>query len=1063
MVRSHGDGVDDGSGVNRTETKGLETRTGPTNSTKSAENANAAGKDEKKRSKVAELWGKMGLDVGTVLMMMKAAIPPTIALAMYQADSVAETYTTLGYLVAIISILGFCIMPRAKFIQTMALNVISCCIGAAVGLLMVWSGVQARLHTPGNPHPYNSSQSAVCGIWLFFQIWLVNSLKAKFPQFAFPTIIYAIFVNVAATYGPQFTTTAQAESFIKRLLESFLTGFGISTGVALFVIPVTCRKVVMKEFTGYITALRDGLQAHKAYLQSLETTDMFGYISNPVPDGKNKSKKSTKKVEVEALKKITSTITELHGKLHGDLPFAKREIAYGKLGPEDLGEIFKHLRAVMVPMAGLGSLVDIFGRFAEINGWDSESDSDNSDAEPDELRRKTVNDWNEIMRSVHKPFATIIQVMDQGLEHVLLRLQLVKPPKRKKGTNEADQEAKGDLVQPGDKGFADHLESQSSIFYQGKEITLRRWVERKGIKLAPDFFEYPGKSVYSEPEQIKMEPHRTHQRNQAQLYLLLYMEFLLYSISQAILAFVRFADEKDQEAAKSRLILPGKRRFRKWVANAFKVQDANSDDTTTVGGIDGNNTVIYMGEAYKARKDPEHLPPENAFEKAGNWIRVIPGFLRSPESAFGLRCACATMSIAIIAYLRDTQRFFIEQRLVWAMIMVAISMTPTSGQSVFSFILRIIGTIFAMIVAFLIWYIPDQKTAGVIAFLWFFVALGFYVPLKKPQFIIVGLISVVTATLIVGYELEVRKIGRQLATSNGQPYYAIYLLAPYRLATVVGGLAVAFIWTFFPYPISEHSALRQTLGGALYLSANFYSIVHEMVMARIRGEEGIASDDDTSPVAKLSKTRNKVFAKQMLLLQSLNTYSDFVKWEFPLGGKFPKKEYDTIIKCVSNIVQYTALLGYASQTFTDPSLNDEADPSGAQWFQDFRKIISSANITSHEITSMLALLSSSITNSQPLPPYLTAPQSYRLSQRLEGIDKDILSINHIAEPGYAAFAVIQISTRCINGDLEKLLKTVKKLVGELDFSFHITSTQNSSESSSAETLIKTLSRRSKQD
>jgi Flp pilus assembly protein protease CpaA len=55
------------------------------------------------------------------------------------------------------------------------------------------------------------------------------------------------------------------------------------------------------------------------------------------------------------------------------------------------------------------------------------------------------------------------------------------------------------------------------------------------------------------------------------------------------------------------------------------------------------------------------------------------------------------MSIAIIAFLKNTQTFFVEQRLVWAMIMVAISMTPTAGQSVFQFMLRIGGTAIAMV------------------------------------------------------------------------------------------------------------------------------------------------------------------------------------------------------------------------------------------------------------------------------------------------------------------------------------------------------------------------------
>ena len=74
------------------------------------------------------------------------------------------------------------------------------------------------------------------------------------------------------------------------------------------------------------------------------------------------------------------------------------------------------------------------------------------------------------------------------------------------------------------------------------------------------------------------------------------------------------------------------------------------------------------------------------------------------------------------------------------------------------------------------------------------------------------------------------------------------------------------------------------------------------------------------------------------------------------------------------------------------------------------------------------------------------------------MDHDILSLRHIAEPGYAAFAVMAISTRCINMDLQRLLEGVRKLVGELDFSFHVVSTEGSS--GSEETLVKG---RNKQD
>jgi hypothetical protein len=137
----------------------------------------------------------------TLSMMLKGSIPPTVALAMYQSDRVAEVYQTLGYLVAISSVLGFCIMPRGKFLQNMVLNIIAICFAAALNLLALYCAIQARINTtpPGQPPGYNSSASAVCALWLIVQVYFINVLRAARPQLQFPAILCSIFVIVSLT------------------------------------------------------------------------------------------------------------------------------------------------------------------------------------------------------------------------------------------------------------------------------------------------------------------------------------------------------------------------------------------------------------------------------------------------------------------------------------------------------------------------------------------------------------------------------------------------------------------------------------------------------------------------------------------------------------------------------------------------------------------------------------------------------------------------------------------------------------------------------------------------
>lgn len=199
-----------------------------------------------------------------------------------------------------------------------------------------------------------------------------------------------------------------------------------------------------------------------------------------------------------------------------------------------------------------------------------------------------------------------------------------------------------------------------------------------------------------------------------------------------------------------------------------------------------------------------------------------------------------------------------------------------------------------MVTSFVIWYIVDQKTPGVIVMLWFFIFLEMYLFLKFPRLIAIWLVTIITQVLIVGYELQVKKIGIAAASKTGQPFYPIYELAPYRLACVAGGSLVSFIWTIFPFPLSDRSWLRRDLGSTLYLLANYYSVIHSTIRSRVDDTEG-DMESKTSPGRRLDKVRHKIFAKLLMLLPSLKQHADWQKWEVNIGGKFPRETYEGII------------------------------------------------------------------------------------------------------------------------------------------------------------------------
>ena len=604
--------------------------------------------------------------------------------------------------------------------------------------------------------------------------------------------------------------------------------------------------------------------------------------------------------------------------------------------------------------------------------------------------------------------------------------------------------ASGEDIKPGSPKFAEHLTEEIRKFNAHRESVLRRWCEVKGVELPKSFWDNPSQH-YSMKDHAGGPDNLRQRMNQQQFYLVLYVEFLIFSIGKSILKMVNYADSKVQDGTmkKKRIIAPGWHRMKKLLEDAFAPSESdNGFDDAQLGG-----SKVWVGDSLKPKKDPEHLPPANFFEKATNFIRVVPAFLASPESSFGFRSAVATLSIGILAYLKATQHFFVEQRLLWSLIMIAISMTPQAGQSIFQFILRIAGTAIAMVLSMAIWYMCDQKTGAVIPMTYLFTFLGFYVLVKFPKFLVAGVISLVTVVLIIGYELQVRKLGLKEATSNGQPYYPDYELGPYRLATVAGGLVVAFIWVYFPYPITTHSTLRKDLGSTLYLLANFYSCVHTTVDMRLHLGPEADESKKGSPSARLAKARHKVFTKVLMLLNKLREHSSFLRFEPTFGGKFPKQTYDELIQSMQTLFNFMALISYSTLAFTT-----EASAEESAWLRDFRHFTSDLNLTSHEITSTLCLVSASVTNKQPLPPYLRPPRPYDLVDHMEEVDPEIISVKHVSEPCYAAFAVLEIASSLISMELAKIIKHVQELVGEVDFSFHVIST--SSDSSSQSTLVR---------
>ncbi len=122
--------------------------------------------DDLPKPQTPGLLVRLSLDVPTVITMLKyvcykqenrdpwtnvvirgGSLPPTIAIAIYQSPAVHQYFTNLGYLIPLVTLLAMAILPRGKYIKNLILNSLAICLSGAVGLLVLWSSIQARKNT----------------------------------------------------------------------------------------------------------------------------------------------------------------------------------------------------------------------------------------------------------------------------------------------------------------------------------------------------------------------------------------------------------------------------------------------------------------------------------------------------------------------------------------------------------------------------------------------------------------------------------------------------------------------------------------------------------------------------------------------------------------------------------------------------------------------------------------------------------------------------------------------------------------------------------------------------
>lgn len=451
-------------------------------------------------------------------------------------------------------------------------------------------------------------------------------------------------------------------------------------------------------------------------------------------------------------------------------------------------------------------------------------------------------------------------------------------------------------------------------------------------------------------------------------------EWLLFLISQGVL-FLQIARHQCDNIVKliDLLIdLDEKRPTPTFISYFTKTKYSKPRHLTS--DLDGEVPDYLRQETQ--RRDADNLPPANLGQYIGLYITKAFYFLISDKFWFWIRAGGLICLGATPYFVRTTANWYYNIRMVWLVIMIAVSISESTGQTTYVFISKLIYTFAGCLLGLVCWYISCGKGAGnyygygavsgvVYLYLIFFRHFSVHLTLL-PQ-VLLG----VTTILVLGTSWLDANGGK--AANVGYGWEPAYL----RFIGVVIGLCIGSLTAVLPKPKSSKFIVRQILGSSLSEVGNIHCDISKFAVKR--------SNDPSYHIKERHDLLLARFRYYFMRISLLSKLLVPLKFELPISGYWPESKYLRLQGLIGDTVQLYLMMLIA--------LNELEDP--ATWVPIIMKRVGFCySELDAELFSLIHMASDAIKTKDALPKITEANVSLRhmeLLRRQWGINKISLS------------------------------------------------------------------------
>ncbi|KAF7419671.1 hypothetical protein PC9H_002263 [Pleurotus ostreatus] len=518
-----------------------------------------------------------------------------------------------------------------------------------------------------------------------------------------------------------------------------------------------------------------------------------------------------------------------------------------------------------------------------------------------------------------------------------------------------------------------------------------------------------------EREHQTVPPHRYLFRCYVYQYHLLQFSHNLLQMFDEIL-------KMEAERRRNKLWTPAHNILFSW-RNWEAVENLEKDDDENPEMIPGIQPTWSADLGEPMPRDPDALPPRNAFELVMNGLYRLALAMGHGNMVFAIKAAILTVIMCLPSFIKASSGFAYRNRFVWAIFMGQLTLARFRGDTTFGLTARILATFFGCIAGLIMWYISagtghaNAYGLGAVCAVCF--PFFFYARLYWPGPPMTNIIFFVTTVLVVGYSYQDNYIVVAASPGSGWDVAWACLLPCESLPqnSQGGVLTCGFsLFSFFPPSTTIRSYQRTTLATtAAELGAIYCAIISFANAPK--------DDENQSIITSLIAVRSKL--KRSIVLKANVVY------EFSLRGRWPGKRYQRVIELQLYIAYSLSHL---------MSVVEHMEPAWTRAFLRRTRFLDSD--FQGDVLAVISMISTALKTGHPLPQITPCPLLDRYMERNHGLnvihvdsEEDYglprtLTLSTLENEQYLRFCVGASTAYSIMTQLDRLMVATKEIVGE---------------------------------